>query len=168
MKRKNVVLLLLTFFTVMAVLMTFTAPAAALDDSDALRGVKTGKAVFDVNVGDPAKLALYLSVIKETHQGLVKQGVKPDMIVVFRGPSIPLVSTKREGVPAENLPKLDEIAKLTSELKGMGAKIEACGLAARLQKVDPATILSDAKVVANTFISLIAYENKGYALVAIQ
>jgi hypothetical protein len=37
-----------------------------------LKGVTIGKAVFEVNNGDAGRLALYLSVIKETREGLVR------------------------------------------------------------------------------------------------
>ncbi len=166
------------------VLMAFAAAAtsaAEIDDADALKSVKVGKAVFDISLGDPAKLALHLAVIKETHQGLVKQGVKPDLIVLFRGPAVLLVSKKRAAA-AEPPVKPDETAKftaeltgmsmkeitrLTEELKGLGVKFEVCGVSTRLLKVDNATVLPETKVVANTFISLIGYENRGYAIVPI-
>jgi hypothetical protein len=44
---------------------------------------------------------------------------------------------------------------------------EVCGLATRLLKADNATVLPEAQVAANTFISLIGYENRGYAIVPI-
>lgn len=59
--------------------------AATPDDRAALQGVKSGKGIFDINITDVDKLPLYLQVIKETHDGLKKQGVKPDLIVAFRG-----------------------------------------------------------------------------------
>ena len=166
------------------VLMAFAAvptSAAEIDDADALKGVKVGKAVFDISLGDPAKLALHLAVIKETHQGLVKQGVKPDLIVLFRGPAVSLVSKKRAPA-AEPAAKPDETARFAAELnsmsakeitrqieelKGLGVKFEVCGVSTRLLKVDNATVLPATRVVANTFISLIGYENRGYAIVPI-
>lgn len=143
------------------------ATAAAVNDADALKGVATGKAVFDVNLGDAGKLAVYLSVVKETHEGLVKQKVKPDLIVAFRGPSVLLISTDRDKVPAEQQAKYDEIAKLIKELKGLGVKFEACSVATRLLKVDNATIYPEIKVIGNTFISLIGYQGKGYAYIPV-
>jgi intracellular sulfur oxidation DsrE/DsrF family protein len=139
----------------------------AIDDAAALKGMTSGKAVFDVNVGEAGKLALYLSVIKETHEGLVKQGVKPDLILVFRGPAVLLISTNRDKVPAEQQAKYDEAAKLIKDLKGMGVKFEACSVATRLMKVDNTTIYPEIKVVGNTFISLIGYQAKGYAYIPI-
>jgi len=141
--------------------------AAAFDDADALKGMTSGKAVFDVNFGDAGKLALYLSVIKETHEGLVKQGVKPDLILAFRGPSVLLISTNRDKVPAEQQAKYDEVAKLLKDLKGVGVKLEVCSIATRLMKVDNATIYPEIKVISNSFISLMGYQGKGYAYIPV-
>ena len=63
----------------------FAAHAATPEDRAALQGVKSGKGIFDINITDVEKLPLYLQVIKETNDGLKKQGVKPDLIVVFQG-----------------------------------------------------------------------------------
>ena len=163
---KNIIWLSAVLLAVLAIAVLPVA-AAAIDDADALKGMASGKAVFDVNLGDAGKLALYLSVVKETHEGLVKQGVKPDLIVAFRGPSVLLISTNRGTVPAEQQAKYDEVAKLIKDLKGMGVKLEACSVATRLLKVDNATIYPEIKVIGNTFISLIGYQQKGYAYVPV-
>ena len=92
--------------------------AATIDDADALKGVTSGKAVFDVTLGDAGKLALYLSVIEDTHEGLLKQGLKPDLILAFHGPSVLLISKNRNKVPVEQQEKYDEVAELIKELKG--------------------------------------------------
>lgn len=141
--------------------------AAAIDDADALQGLTAGKAVFDVTIGDPAKLALYLSIIEETHEGLVKQGVKPDLVVAFRGPAVLLISKNREKVPKNQRAKYDEVISLIRDLKDIGVKFEACSVAARMKKVDTASIYPEIKVVGNTFISLTGYQNKGYAYIPI-
>jgi intracellular sulfur oxidation DsrE/DsrF family protein len=141
--------------------------AAAIDDADALQGVTAGKAVFDVTIGDPAKLALYLSIIEETHEGLVKQGVKPDLVVAFRGPAILLVSKNRGKVPKNQQAKYDEVALLIKDLKDLGVKLEACSVAARMRKVSTASIYPEIKVVGNTFISLTGYQSRGYAYIPI-
>jgi len=163
---KNIIWLSAVLLAVLA-FAVIPVTAAAIDDADALKGMASGKAVFDVNSGDAGKLALYLSVIKETHEGLVKQGVKPDLILAFRGPSVLLISTSRDKVPTEQQAKYDEVAKLIKELKGLGVKLEACSVATRFMKVDNATIYPEIKVIGNTFISLIGYQEKGYAYIPV-
>lgn len=153
----------------LAVLVLAAIPltATAFDDADALKGVTTGKAVFDITIGNPAKLALYLSIIEETYQGLVRQGVKPDLIVAFHGEAITLVSKNREKAPKDQLAVYDDIAMLIKDLKELGVKFEGCSIAARLLKVDPASLYPEIKVVGNTFISLMGYQNRGYAYIPI-
>lgn len=152
-----------------AALMLATVPAigAEPDDSYALRGVKIGKAFFDVNVGEAPKLALYLQVIKETHQGLVRQNVKPEIIIAFRGPSVQLVTLDSAGIPVEHQGYLTEVRRLISELKALGVRFEACAVATRLFDIDNSSVLSDVTVVGNTFISSIGYQTRGYAIIPI-
>ncbi len=66
------------------------AIAGSPDDSAALAGIKTGKALFDINLAEAAKLPLYPEVIKRIHAELKKQQVTPDFIAAFRGPAAPL------------------------------------------------------------------------------
>jgi intracellular sulfur oxidation DsrE/DsrF family protein len=152
---------------VMLALAVIPVTAAAIDDADALQGVTAGKAIFDVTIGDPAKLALYLSIIEETHEGLAKQGVKPDLVVAFRGPAILLVSKNRGKVPKNQQAQYDEVAALIKDLKDLGVTLEACSVAARMKKVNTASIYPEIKVVGNTFISLTGYQSKGYAYIPI-
>ncbi len=89
--------------------------AEELNDSDALRGVKTGKVVFDIGMGNAATLPLYLKVIGMTHDGLVKQGVKPDIVLAFHGGAVKLIS-RDENTPLEQHGALDEISSLVMGL----------------------------------------------------
>ena len=65
---------------VIALLFTASAPPAVHavppDDRVALQGVRSGKGVFDINITEVGKFPLYLQVIKETDEGLKKQGVR--------------------------------------------------------------------------------------------
>ena len=141
--------------------------AGELNDADALRGVTTGKVVFDIGLGNASTLPLYLKVIGMTHDGLVKQGVKPDMVLAFHGGAVKLIS-RDKNTPLEQLDALDEIAALIQGLlKKPGIRMEACGLATHLFKVDNDTILPGIKPVANTYVSLIGYNAQGYAAIPI-
>lgn len=144
------------------------AHAAIPDDRSALQGVKSGKGIFDINITDVEKLPLYLQVIKETDDGLKKQGVKPDLIVVFRGGAVRFVSSSRTEFSPEQTVSLGNADALLQELVKRGVRFEVCAVATRLFKVDNASILPDVKVVGNTFISLIGYQAKGYAIIPIQ
>ena len=136
-------------------------------DTAALKGVKSGKGFFDINSGAPEYLPLYLSVIKETYTGLKAQGVKPDLVIAFRGKAVKLVSSARANLTPEQKEALNQSDALIKELSGMGVKFEVCAIATRLFGVENNSILPQVKLVGNTFISSIGYQSKGYALIPI-
>lgn len=142
-----------------------TARAAEPNDDAALAGVKSVKALFDVSVSDKRQLVLYLNVIKDAHETMVKKGIRPDMIVMLRGAAVSLIGRTAAG--AEQQAVTDQIAKLVSDLAAQGVRFEACNYAMKVLKVDASGILPGFKVVANTFNSAIGYQNKGYAIVTV-
>jgi len=153
----------------MIVLLFGTAPvfAEAPNDADALKGVETGKVVFDMNMTDAKKTALYLMVIGETVDDLVRQGVKPDVILAFRGLSVKMISKDRaQATPAE-VEELDKIAAQLADLQNKGVRMESCSVAARMLKVDNEQLLDGVKPVGNTFVSLTGYQAQGYAVIPI-
>ncbi|MDM8560411.1 DsrE family protein [Candidatus Parabeggiatoa sp. HSG14] len=144
--------------------------AAKLDDRDALQGVKKGKVLFDINIADkPNKLALYLTVIQQTHSDLVRQNVEPDIVLAFRGMAVKLINTQRSDKMAlEYEASLEDVASLIEDLqKKRGIKMEACGIAMRLFKMKKETLLPGIKAVGNTFVSIIGYHAQGYATIPI-
>ncbi len=150
------------FSLLLAMLLALShAMAAGLDDRQALAGVQEGKAVFDVNLGNPKVLAVMLDVIEETHHGLKAQGVKPDLIVAFRGPSTKLLT---KDITAET----EAIAARVTKLRDLGIRLEACGISARILGIPVENLIPEVQPVANTFVSLIGYQAKGYALIPIQ
>ena len=110
-------------------------------DRVALQGVKVGKGVFDINLNDPLRLPLYLGVIEETLDGLKAQGVKPELVVAFRGTAVKLVSSVREGLDHEQNAALEESDELIRTLAKAGVRFEACAIATRLFGVENKTIL---------------------------
>lgn len=144
-----------------ACLLSFSPAARALDqpsDHDALTGLQQAKVVFDVRVPDTEKLIFNLSLINETLDGLLSQGVKPTMVVAFRGEGVKLLAN----------PALDPDARdLFKALKARGVSFEVCAVAMRVYKANPANLIPEVKLVANVFNSFIGYQSKGYALIAI-
>lgn len=132
--------------------------ASQPNDREALAGLKTAKVIFDVRVADLEKLVFNLRLFNETMEGIAAQGVKPVMVITFRGPIVKLLTATA----------LDSEARdLLRNLKKNGVQLEACAVAMRLLKVDPAELVPEIKLVANVFNSLIGYQNKGYAMIAI-
>ena len=80
--------LLLLFVTLPA-----SAGDQAINDRAALAELKTGKGVFLIDIGDAKKLNFYLEVIQGTHKGMRSQGVEPDYVLVYIGPSVKYLTT---------------------------------------------------------------------------
>jgi intracellular sulfur oxidation DsrE/DsrF family protein len=167
MKRRLSVLVT-ALFCLLVLNLPLAKAAAVIDDSNALKGVQTTKALFDISLGDAESLELYLEVIQQTHDDLIRQGQKPDFVIVFRGSSVRLINSETWSYSEEDQERLKKSSAMLAKLKGEGANIEACSIATKLFKVDNATILPDIRVVSNTFVSLIGYQEQGYRLVTIK
>lgn len=168
--KKNLLSTLLAFMITSTFMWFGPSPVYAeiYNDTDALAGATSGKAIFDVTVGSAQKIAFSLSVIKQTHQDLTRQKFQPDFVVAFRGPSVRLISTEIWSFEEEDQEKLELAAGLIQELSKMGVKFEICSIATSLFKVENDTILPEVKVVGNNFVSLIGYQSKGFAIIPIQ
>ena len=93
------------------VIATMTVQAAPKpDDSDALKGVVKGKVIFDINMVSAKKMTLYLMVIDETVDDLVRQGVEPDVVLAFRGKSVNMITKNRDNVELTDFEYLDKIS----------------------------------------------------------
>ena len=146
----------------------FHGAASAADDKAALEGLKETKVAFDIKEGDPKALLARLDVIEETRLSLIAQGVKPHFILAFRGPATKLLQTDPEQIKPEHRA---EAAKVAERVKQMSAAegvegFEQCALAVRSQGTKVEKVLPQIKVVGNGFISLMAYQAKGYAYIA--
>lgn len=148
-----------------------TGPAAGADkpsDAAALAGVTTGKVVWDVSMANPATLALFLSVVRETYDDLARQNVKPEMVLAIHGAPVRFVRAEREDLPLDVAAAVDRVNDVLDDLAARpGVRIEVCSIANRLFGVDNAAIKKNFHVVGNTWVSLIGYQAQGYAIVPI-
>lgn len=144
------------------------AGAVEYRDSAALKGVTQGKGIFEVNLDNPQKTALYLDIIKSTHQSMARQKVKPDFIIVFVGPTVKFLTTAPEAeLAGKHGDTLKAIAASIRDLKTMGVKMEICAIATDFFKVPNDKLLPELSLVGNGFTSLIGYQGKGYGLVPV-
>lgn len=157
---------IITSLTLLAFVLLVAVSAVSAKESEALKGVKSAKAIFDVRVANPKGAALQLKLIHQTYQELVAEKKKPVCVVSFMGPSVKLISKNREGFSAEDQKSLDEIAETISKMSKDGIRVEICLFAAKLFGVGPASILPEIKKVENGWVSLIGYQAQGYSLVA--
>jgi intracellular sulfur oxidation DsrE/DsrF family protein len=145
-----------------------SASAEAADDHASLTGLKEVKVAFDIKDGDGKLLLNRLDIIDETRQSLIQQGVTPHFILAFRGPATKLVQTDQDKIKPEDRALAARIAIRIKELSGAPGVdgFEQCAVAAREQGTKAELVLPEIRVVGNGFISLMAYQAKGYAYIA--
>ena len=140
------------------------AVAGNLSDRDALADLKSVKIVCDVNVGEAKLLLRRLELIDETYTQLLDAGVRSTVVVAFRGGASHYVTKGEKYVAAENVATKLEIQGWIDQFQHNGFRLELCAIAAKSWQVDPADILPAIELVQNGYISLVAYQARGYAL----
>jgi intracellular sulfur oxidation DsrE/DsrF family protein len=143
-------------------------PASAADDKASLAGLKEVKVAFDLKDGDGKALLSRLNIIDETRQSLIQQGVSPHFVVAFRGAATRLVQTEAANIKPEDRPLAERIAQKIRDMSAAPGvdRFEQCAVAVREQGTNPDKVLPQVQVVGNGFISLMAYQSKGYAYIA--
>jgi intracellular sulfur oxidation DsrE/DsrF family protein len=140
----------------------------AADDKAALADLKDVKVGFDLKEGGGKLLLNRLEIIDETRQSLIQQGVKPHFIIAFRGPATKLVQTNPALIKLQDREMATKIAQKIKEMSASSGieGFEQCAVAAREQGTNVEMVLPEIRVVGNGFISLMAYQAKGYAYIA--
>lgn len=162
-----------TWIAVSLLLITLTgagfAAEAPLDDHAALTGLKQTHAVFDITTANPKKLKFYLNLIAESAASVRAQGVEPVFVLAFRGPATRYISSARDQMDPEQAEVADQIADTLDRLSKLPeVTLEQCGIAAKVLKVKRETIHPGVHVVGNSWISLMGYQNRGYALIPVR
>jgi hypothetical protein len=84
--------------------------------------------------------------------------------VAFRGPATKYVTKGTGYVTSENHSIKKEIQGWITQFDKNGFSLEQCAIAARGQKISFGDVLPQITIVQNGYISIVAYQNKGYAL----
>ena len=88
------------------------------------------------------------------------------MVFAFRGASVKLVSSQPLNLTLEEEDAREEIVNWLQKFRQKSnVNMESCSVATRLLGVDNETIIPEVNPVGNTFVSLIGYQKKGYALI---
>ena len=149
-------------------IMTFLAfvgqmpTAHALDDAEALSGLTTVRAIYDVRTKDEKALQFIFKVIRDTYDETVQQNVKARYVASMRGPTVKLLVRSRAGEAALQ----EKTVGLIKELNQRGIRLEACGYALDLFAVETEDLYQGIVTVGNSLNSLIGYQIKGYSLVS--
>lgn len=154
---------------VASVFMMAAVGSVSAATNEALAGLKSIKAIFDVRAGNAKSAAMQLKLIHDTYKdkSIMAVSKKPSFIVAFMGPAVKLVSRDKQGFSPEDQKAMDEIAQTVREMSRDGIKLEVCDFAVKAFGGDPASILPEIRHVPNGWISLIGYQAKGYSLVPV-
>ena len=124
--------------------------------------------MFLVDIGDAKKLNFYLQVIQGTYKGMKAQGVEPDFVLVYIGPSVKyLSSSPSPETERETGDLLLDIESNVEALAALGIRQEVCAVATRVFGIDNDTVFPVMTLVGDGFISLIGYQAQGYHLVPV-
>ena len=148
--------------------MAGVAQADSPDDKDSLSGLKEVKVVFDITTGNAKKLLSRLGLIEETRDTMVKQGVTPHFVLTVRGPASLLMQRDQSRISLDDLPVMEKIQEKIKEMsKDKSYELSQCSVANRYLKIKNEDTISEMRVVGNSWVSLAAYQNKGYAYIPI-
>ncbi|MFO8024464.1 DsrE family protein [Thiohalophilus sp.] len=162
----------LFYYTVLvlslALATSYSHASSQINDRAALADLKVGQAVFLIDIADAKKMNFYLEVIQGTFKGMQDQGVTPDFVLVYIGPSVQYLSTSPTAeIEDTHSALLMEIEGNVEKLAGLGIKQEICAVATDAFAIDNQTLLSELNLVGDGFISLIGYQAQGYHLVPV-
>lgn len=129
----------------------------------AMEGVSSVQTVFDFRVGDPDVALGHLDLIHSMldDPSMTREGKRPEIIVIFIGPSVNLISTDESASATEST-----IAEKISAMKADGVKFEICMTTAHALDISADSILPEIVQVGNGWISLIGYQHRGYSMIA--
>jgi len=152
----------LHLYLVCCFLLLISGSALALNDSRALNSLQDASVIYDVRTAEAKKLNFILKVISDTREGMLEQGVKGDVIISMRGPTVKLlVADSAVGTAEERAGIKAAVESLTAR----GVRLEACGYALNLFALDPQDLINGVTPIGNSLVSLIGYQNKGYAFI---
>lgn len=137
-------------------------PVQALDDTEALSGLTSVRAIYDIRTKDEKALQFIFTVIRDTYDETVQQDVKARYVASMRGPTIKLLVRGRHG----DAELQEKTVALIKELNQRGIRLEACGYALNLFGVEPEDLYEGIVSVGNSLNSLIGYQIKGYSLIS--
>ena len=134
-------------------------------EEGALAGLESTRAVFDVRTESPKSLLFILKVIEETRVEMTERRAGPHFVLAFRGGTLPLLTANPKVESDADRAILEEVRERLTDLRGKGVHLEACNVAETMFKIKREDLADSLALVSNSLISLIAYQNKGYALV---
>ena len=162
---RNIICLI--FATAFFALTSTYALAAGYDN--ALKGVQSYDAVFEVTQANPKVANIVFWAVKNSYEASeVKALAKdPNIVVVFHGPAVKMLSTDRSHFNGADWAEVEKFQTTLRQMKKNGVKLEICLYAAKVMGVAKDTIIPEIDHVGNGFVSVIGYQMQGYGVVRI-
>jgi intracellular sulfur oxidation DsrE/DsrF family protein len=141
---------------------------AAENFSDSLTGLSKVNVVVDLNQSKSNLLDLRLKLIKQTYVQIKETGKTPDFVVAIRGGASVFMTKSDKYVDSSDAGLKKIIHERIKEMTKMGIRFQQCDVALNLLHIDSEDIIPEIEVVANGYVTLIGYQNKGYALLPME
>ena len=156
------------FFAAALVAMMVTSALAAGYDN-ALKGVNSYDAVFEVTQASPKVANIVFWAVKNSYEEAAVKGLAraANIAIVFHGPAVKLLSTDKTPFNGAEWAEVEKFQATLRQMKKDGVKLEVCLYAVEVMGVDKATIIPEIDQVGNGFVSVIGYQMQGYAVVRI-
>jgi intracellular sulfur oxidation DsrE/DsrF family protein len=150
-----------------AIISAVALAGCAAMSQDQAASPKEMKMAFDFTDGNPQGLITRLTVIELTRKQLIESGVTPKMVLAFRGDASYYTQTNLSMIKeADRADALAIRARLKDLQKASGVEaLEQCNVPLASRKLKPADLMQEVKLVPNGWISLVAYQQKGYAYI---
>jgi intracellular sulfur oxidation DsrE/DsrF family protein len=161
--RRKILLVSLAVFCLVLSSLSF----ASAEEYDAMKGVNSVNAIFDMRDGNLQTAVIHLNLIHDTYKELITMKKNPNFVVVFMASAVKLISSDYSGFTAEEQKSLKEIAGIISRMSKAGIRVEVCLFAVKVFGVEPTSILAEIEQVGNGWISEIGYQARGYSLVPV-
>ena len=133
--------------------------------NSALNGLKTVKVYFDVTAGEPQRLLLRLSLIDKSLAEFKVNNITPEAVIGFRGKASRFVTKGFDYIDDEEREAKVAVQQWLERYHADNIALEQCRIAAQLVDIAEEDIRSELKIVGNAYVSMIAYQNRGFALV---
>jgi len=156
--------IILTIFLVFFIVPQ-VASSQQQDTTGALDNLSGLKAYFDIKADSAAKIEKRLVWINDMYEQMSQKGIKASFIIGFRSQASFFVIRQDEDIDEEDIPAKRKIEKWLKHFAVLGIPIEQCGLSAELYDIEPQDFLPEITVIKNGYMSMIKYQNKGYAFV---
>jgi len=144
-------------------------PSLANDYENALKGVDEFHAVFDYTHGGAEEANIILRAIDEVDDGqeVTSMPGESQLVIVFHDAAVRLL-TKEQGEHSDaEWAEVQKFQKSLKEMKEAGVAMEVCQFALDVYGIDSDAVIPEIDQVPNGFVSVIGYQEQGYALVRI-